>query len=292
VSAGGRRPAPHWAPGRRVVLAHRGASAEAPENTLPAFALAEIQGADALEIDVRLTADRVVVVQHDDTTDRLTNGRAPIRALTLDGLRRFDAGYRFTMDMGKTFPYRGRGVVVPTLAEVLAAHPTLGINVDLKDHDPEMARAAVETVHRAGAAHRTLLTSFDAGVLAEVRRIDPSMATGLAQAEVRGFYGAYWRGRCVPGRRPRDTGERLRKAGRLAASAAALQVPPRHRGLALVTRGSVAAAHGAGLAVHVWTIDEPDEMRWLLAAGVDGIVSNRPGLAREVVDGVAARRED
>ncbi|HEX7125347.1 MAG TPA: glycerophosphodiester phosphodiesterase [Thermodesulfobacteriota bacterium] len=284
MSAGSRRREPHWTPGRRVVLAHRGASAEAPENTLPAFALAELQGADALEIDVRLTADGVVVVHHDDTTDRLTNGRAPVRALTLEGLRRFDAGYRFTMDGGRTFPYRGRGIAVPTLAEVLSAHPTLGINVDLKDHDPEMARAVVETVHRAGAADRTLLTSFDAAVLAEVRRLDGGIATGLAQVEVRAFYVAYWAGRCVPGRTPRDTGERLRKTGRIPDSSAALQVPPRHRGLALVTPGAVAAAHAARLAVHVWTVDDPIEMRRLLAAGADGIVTNRPGLAREVVD--------
>jgi glycerophosphoryl diester phosphodiesterase len=278
-------PAPHWAVGRRVVLAHRGAAAEAPENTLPAFALAELQGADALEIDVRLTADGVVVVVHDATTDRTTNGRAPIRALTLDALRRFDAGHAFTMDGGRTFPYRGRGVTIPSLQDLYAAHPTLGVNVDLKDHDPLMARRALETVHRAGAAGRTLLASFDAGVLREVRRLDATVATGLAQAEVQGFYAAYWAGRCVPGRSARETGARLRKAGRLPAAARALQVPPRWRGMRLVSDGSVAAAHAAGLAMHVWTIDDPLEMRRLLESGADGIVTNRPGLARETVDG-------
>lgn len=276
--------APHWTVGRRVVLAHRGASADAPENTLPAFAMAELQGADALEIDVRLTADRVVVVHHDETTDRLTNGRAPVRAVTLEGLRRFDAGYRFTLDGGRSFPFRGRGIGIPTLAELFAAHPTIGVNVDLKDHDEEMARAAVETVHRASAAGRTLLTSFDAGVLAAVRRLDPGLTTGLARLEVRRFFLAYWAGRCVPGRPASRTGHRLRDAGALPASARALQVPPRHGVLPLVEAGSVAAAHAAGLAVHVWTIDEPREMQRLLAAGVDGIVSNRPGVAREVVD--------
>lgn len=277
---------PHWTIGRRVVLAHRGASAEAPENTLPAFALAESQGADALEIDVRLTADGVVVVHHDDTVDRVTNGRAPVRALTLEGLRRLDAGYRFSPDGGRTFPYRGRGVVVPTLAEVFAAHPALGVNIDLKDRDPAMARAAVETVRGAGAAGRTLLASFDLAVLAEVRRLDPAVATGLAQAEAAVFYRAYWRTCWLPGRRPPGAaGAALRAAGRLPASARALQVPPRHRGLSLVTRGSVEAAHAAGLAVHVWTIDDPAEMRRLLARGVDGIVSNRPAVAREVLDG-------
>ncbi len=276
---------PHWTIGRPVVLAHRGASAEAPENTLPAFALAESQGADALEIDVRLTADGVVVVHHDGTVDRLTEGRGPVRALSLEGLRRLDAGHRFSTDGGRTFPYRGRGVVVPTLAETFAAHPALGVNIDLKDHDAAMARATVETVHNAGAAGRTLLASFDAGVLAEVRRLDPTIATGLAQAEARIFYYAYWRRCWLPARSPDTIGAALRAAGRLPRSARALQVPPRHRGLRLVTRGSVAAAHAAGLAVHVWTIDEPLEMGRLLALGVDGIVSNRPAVARKVIDG-------
>jgi glycerophosphoryl diester phosphodiesterase len=275
---------PHWTVGRRVVLAHRGASAEAPENTLPAFALAELQGADALEIDVRLTADDVVVVAHDATTDRTTNGRAPIRALTLDGLRRFDAGHAFTMDGGRTFPYRGRGMVIPTLAELYAAHPTLGVNIDLKDHEPAMARAALETIHRAGAAHRTLVASFDAGVLAEVRRLDPGVATGLGQAEVRRLFSEVWLSRLLPGRTGRAAGQAARAAGRLPATARALQIPPKWRGLPLATRREVEAAHAAGLAVHVWTIDEPRAMRRLLEAGVDGIVSNRPGLAREVVD--------
>ncbi len=275
----------HWTIGRRVVLAHRGASAEAPENTLPAFALAESQGADALEIDVRLTADGVVVVHHDDTVDRVTDGRGPVRALTLEGLRRLDAGYRFSMDGGRTFPYRGRGVVIPTLAETLAAHPTLGMTLDLKDHDAEMARATLKTLHNAGAAGRTLLASFDAGVLAEVRRLDPTIATGLGEAEARIFYFAYWRRCWLPARSPDTIGAALRAAGRLPRSARALQVPPRHRGLSLVTHGSVAAAHAAGLAVHVWTIDEPVEMRRLLALGTDGMTSNRPAVARKVIDG-------
>lgn len=291
-AAGSTRPrAPataHWTVGRCVVLAHRGASADAPENTLPAFALAEAAGADALEIDVRLTADGVVVVHHDETIDRLTDGRGPLRALTLDQLRRFDAGYRFSPDGGRSFPYRGRGVVVPTLAETLAAHPGLGINVDLKDHDAAMARAAVETVTAAGAGARTLLTSFDAGVLAEVRRLDPAIATGLAEPEVALFYRAYWRSCWLPGRSPAAVGAALRAAGRLPASARALQIPPRYRGLPLVTRGSVAAAHAAGLAVHVWTIDTPDQMRRLLGCGVDGIVTNRPAVARAVIDDRAA----
>jgi glycerophosphoryl diester phosphodiesterase len=226
----------------------------------------------------------VVVVVHDETTDRTTNGRAPIRAVTLEGLRRFDAGYGFTMDGGRTFPYRGGDITIPTLEELYAAHPTLGVNVDLKDHDPAMARAVLETVHRAGAADRTLIASFDAAVLAEVRRLDPRIATGLAQVEVQRLYAAYWTARCVPVRPAREVGARLRKAGAMPASARALQIPPRWRGLRLVSEGSVAAAHAAGLAVHVWTIDDPHDMRRLLEAGVDGVVTNRPGLARETID--------
>ncbi len=113
----------------------------------------------------------------------------------------------------------------------------------------------------------------------------PTIATGLGEGEARIFYFAYWRRCWLPARSPDVIGAALRAAGRLPRSARAIQVPPRHRGLVLVTHGSVAAAHAAGLAVHVWTIDEPVEMRRLLALGTDGMTSNRPAVARKVIDG-------
>ncbi|HET9465640.1 MAG TPA: glycerophosphodiester phosphodiesterase family protein, partial [Gemmatimonadales bacterium] len=109
----------------RPVIAHRGASGHAPENTLPAFDLAVRQGADAIELDVRLTADGVPVVFHDATIDRTTGHRGPLSAISLAELQEVDAGARFTADRGHTFPFRAGGVRVPTLAEVLRGFPEM-----------------------------------------------------------------------------------------------------------------------------------------------------------------------
>jgi glycerophosphoryl diester phosphodiesterase len=117
----------------RPVIAHRGASGYAPENTLSAFELAIAQGADALELDVRLTADGVPVVIHDATLERTTGRPAKVGDLSLDQLLEADAGERFSPDRGKTFPFRGRGLLIPTLQDVLRAFPATPLLIDLKE---------------------------------------------------------------------------------------------------------------------------------------------------------------
>ena len=123
----------------RPVIAHRGASAHAPENTLPAFELAVRQGADAFELDVRLTRDGAPVVMHDETLERTTSLIGLVRARTLAELRAADAGCSFTPDGGRTLPFRDRGVRIPTLAEVLWAFPAMPVLVEVKE--PEVQEA-------------------------------------------------------------------------------------------------------------------------------------------------------
>src|SRR5918911_3904757 len=119
-----------------VNLAHRGASALAPENTIEAFRLAVEAGAGGLELDVHMTRDGHIVVIHDATVDRTTNGFGAVSEMTFHELRRFDAGHDFSPDGGPTRPYRGRGVQVPTLGEVLEEFPGVAVNIDLKDGPP------------------------------------------------------------------------------------------------------------------------------------------------------------
>jgi glycerophosphoryl diester phosphodiesterase len=119
-----------------VILAHQGASGHAPSNTLEAFELAVKQGADILEVDVHLTSDGVVVVSHDDTIDRLTNGKGRIREMSLTQLRTYDFGHGFTPDEGKTFPYRGKGIAIPTLEEVFQRFPGVRVNIEIKQTHP------------------------------------------------------------------------------------------------------------------------------------------------------------
>src|SRR5688500_5922434 len=144
---------------RRLIIAHRGASAHAPENTLPAFRLAERAGADAIEFDVRLTSDGVPVVVHDPTLLRTTGRRYVVASSTFAMLHELDAGSRFTRDGGRTFPWRGRGIGVPSLEEVVRAMPRMPLLIELKVRGAE--RAVREVLERTDALTRAVVVSFD-----------------------------------------------------------------------------------------------------------------------------------
>jgi glycerophosphoryl diester phosphodiesterase len=246
------------------VIAHRGASAYAPENTLPAFEVAVRQGADAFELDVRLTRDGAPVVIHDDTLDRTTSLSGPVRARTLADLRAADAGYRFTPDRGRTFPFREKDIRVPTLAEVLWSFPAMPVMVEVKE--PEVQEAVRRALIENGAAERCVMASEHIGAL-EVFRQDP-FACGASGAEISALYRA-----ALFRREMRECGYRM------------LSVPLRWRGLPVPTRGFVQAARRLGCPVHVWTVNDPATARRLWARGVAGIVTDVPEVIR------AAREE-
>jgi glycerophosphoryl diester phosphodiesterase len=247
----------------RPVIAHRGASAYAPENTLPAFELAVEQGADAFELDVRLTRDGAAVVIHDDTLDRTTDLSGPVRARTLAELRLADAGHRLSPDGGHTFPFRHKDVRIPTLAEVLWAFPAMPVMIEVKE--PEVQEAVRRVLLEGDAAERCVMASEHIGAL-ELFRQEP-FACGAAGPEISALYrGAVFR------RPPRECGYRL------------LSVPLRWHGLPVATRAFVRAARALGAPVHVWTVDDAATARRLWARGVAGIVTNVPdviGTARE-----------
>jgi glycerophosphoryl diester phosphodiesterase len=244
----------------RPVIAHRGASAYAPENTLPAFELAVQQGADALELDVRLTRDGAPVVIHDDTLGRTTDLTGPVRARTLAELRGADAGRWFTLDRGRTFPFRDTGVQIPTLAEVLWTFPVMPVMIEVKE--PEVQEAVRRALIENGAAERCVVASEHVGAL-EVFRQEP-FASGAAGAEISALYRAVLlRGRAPP------------------CQYRFLSVPLRWHGLPVPTRAFVRAARALGAPVHVWTIDDPATARRLWARGVAGIVTNVPGVVRQ-----------
>jgi glycerophosphoryl diester phosphodiesterase len=244
----------------RPVIAHRGASAEAPENTLPAFEAAVQRGADAFELDVRLTADGAPVVIHDDTLDRTTDRTGLVRSHTLAELRSVDAGAKFTSDGGLSFPYWGGDARIPTLGEVLWAFP--GVPVLLEIKEPEAQEAVRKVLLQEDAAGRCVVASEHQAAL---RLFDePPFARGASGAEISALY---WG--ALLGRRPPAVGYRL------------LSVPERHRGLTVPTRRFVAAAGGLGCPVHVWTVDRPDAARRLWRGGVAGIVTNAPGVIVE-----------
>ncbi|MBX6353340.1 MAG: glycerophosphodiester phosphodiesterase [Thermoflavifilum sp.] len=254
-------------PGARVILAHRGANRKAPMNTLPAFAQAMADGADALELDIHWTRDGVIVVSHDETVDACSNGSGRIQDMTFAALRALDFGYRFTPDGGRSFPWRGRGVVMPTLREVLAAFPAVPVTIEVKPKRPPSLAQFLRELHELGALPRVLVASFHHGVLQRLRRMEPRLWTSASPREAACFLAHAQAGR-TPRRLP----------------FAALQVPPRLRGLPVLRPRVLEAAHRARIPVHVWTVDDEAEMRRWWQAGVDGMVTNEPDVACRIRD--------
>jgi len=243
----------------RPVIAHRGASAYAPENTLPAFELAVQQGADAFELDVRLTRDGAAVVIHDDTLDRTTHLTGPVRAHTLAELRGADAGRWFTPDRGRTFPFRDTGVRIPTLAEVLWTFPAMPVMIEVKE--PEVQEAVRRALIENDAAERCVMASEHVAAL-EVFRQGP-FACGAAGPEISALYRSVLLRRSM-----RECRYQL------------LSVPLRWHGLPVPTRAFVQAARRLGCPVHVWTVNDPATARRLWVRGVAGIVTNVPEVIR------------
>src|SRR3712207_6061316 len=170
-------------------VAHRGASARAPENTLEAFRLAVEAGAGGLELDVHMSRDGEVVVIHDASVDRTTDGSGAVAGMTLGELRGLDAGYRFSPDGGRTHPYRGRGVRIPTLAEVYEAFPATCVNVDIKERQPGAEKAVLQVIRDAEAEGRSLVVSDDHAVVRRFRRLSAGrISTGASRSEVAAFY--------------------------------------------------------------------------------------------------------
>lgn len=249
------------------VIAHRGGSLLRPENTLTAFTHAYALGVRTIETDLHLTRDGVLVCHHDDTLDRTTDGRGPVRAHTLAELDALDAGHAFTTD-GARFPYRGRGVRIPTLGAALEACPDASFVLELKPEGPAIAEAVFRFLERHEARDRVCVASFHEPTIAAFReRARGTIRTSAGQSRL----AAFWARAKLPGAAPSRLPFEM------------MQVPPRHRGLEVVTARFVRAAHAAGAEVHVWTIDEPEEMRRLLDLGVDAIITDAPDRAIEVV---------
>ncbi|GBD26213.1 Glycerophosphodiester phosphodiesterase [bacterium HR30] len=247
------------------ILGHRGAAGLAPENTLPSFALATALGADILEFDLHPTRDGYVVVIHDDTVDRTTDGSGLVRDHSLEQLERLDAGYRFSRD-GRDFPFRGHGVQIPTFEAVLKQFPQAICNVEIKENDQALIDEVIGILRRLGATQRVLVAAEKGEVLRCVRQRAPEITTSFSAEDVVEFLD----------RLQRERWEDYTPPG------IALQVPLTVGNVELVRPDVIAAAHRLGLEVHAWTLNDPVEMRRVLDLGVDGIVSDLPGLARVV----------
>jgi glycerophosphoryl diester phosphodiesterase len=248
----------------RRLYAHRGASAERPENTMPAFERAVELGVDALELDVQLTRDGHLIVAHDDTAQRMSATPVAWAELELAEVERIDAGWGFLAPDG-TRPFAGTGIRVPTFDQVVEAFPRVRINVDIKSGDRAIA-AMLDAVERARATDRVTIASFHTGTMVALRRKGYAGETALSRGEVASLISMpalLWR--------------------QLPFTGTAAQVPVHQGPLRFDRAPFIAKCHSLGLRVDFWVIDDPAEATRLLALGADGIMTNDPAAVRDAV---------
>ena len=255
---------PFFRLGQPRVFAHRGGCALGPENTIAAFDLGMASGADGLELDVHLSADGIAMVCHDATLDRTTNVSGPLAARTAAELGNVDAGYRYADPSGQ-HPFRGRGVVVPTLRQVLERYPNIPIIVEMKPDTAEIGRAVAADVLAAGAVEWVCAAGYGSRSLSAVRAALPDVSTSASRIEVRLALYRSWAGWPV---------SHARYGG--------YQVPELAGATRVATPRFIRHAHRAGFEVQVWTVDAEADMLRLLGWGADGLISNRPDLAVRV----------
>lgn len=252
---------PYFSHEHPIRLAHRGSRVLWPENTMAAFQGAVDLGYRYLEIDVHVSSDGRVVVFHDDKLERLTEGVGKVWEHTWDELRSLDAAYNFRADEG--FPLRGTGLKMPLLEDILTIFPEVLLNIDLKQAGIEEVVAA--EIQRLDVEDRVLIGSFRDWRIRKFRR--------------------FTHGRVAVSAGPREIAQAVascRIGLPVRGIADALQIPRRIASARLVD-----SAHKAGKQVHAWTVNDPDQMKTLLAMGVDGIITDRPDLLNEVIFGKA-----
>jgi glycerophosphoryl diester phosphodiesterase len=262
------RPAPATAyvtglPDRRpLVIGHADDSGLGlvPGNTLAHLERMADLGVDVLDVDLHLSSDGQVVLIHDGAVDRTTNGSGQVSDMTLAELQALDAGYRWTTDGGATFPFRGQGYQIATLADALERFPDWPMVMEIKQETPSMAQALCQVLRDHGATQRVIVPSSREQALADFRAACPEVATAAGTNEVTWSVGLSMVG----------------LGGVISPAYAAAQVPLSSSGIPVVTPGWVSAMHSRGVKVDVWTIDDPAEMQRLIDLGVDAIFTNRP----------------
>lgn len=243
-----------------LVMAHRGGRNLWPENTQYAFENALDLGVDVIEMDVHGTKDGALVVMHDDTVDRTTNGTGAILDYSLAELQKLDAGYNWTQDEGFTYPYRNQGIKVPMLEEIFSAFPEAHMNIEIKQEKPSITLPLCELIRDQNMTERVLIASFDMDTIQEFREVCPEVATTAGEDEVRLLYGLSL---AFLGRLYRPTAE-------------AVQVPEYQGDIHVLVPRFISAAQARNIDVHVWTVNDEDDLQRMIDMGVDGIITDNP----------------
>ncbi|MDN5514103.1 MAG: glycerophosphodiester phosphodiesterase [Pseudomonas sp.] len=252
---------------RPLVIAHRGGMGLWPENTLFAFERAAALGVDMLEMDLHLSQDAKLVVIHDETLERTSNGQGPVAHYNLAELQALDAGYKWTADGGQSYPYRGQGTRIAALEEVFERFPLIPKALEIKVPDVGMEAVLCEMLATYDQLDRVIVASFHERSLQRFRQLCPEVATAGGPVSVRLLLALNWLG----------------LSDLLSPSYPVLQIPQQHGGLNLATPRLVRNAQARGLQVHLWTINEQPNMRLLLEMGVNGLITDYPDRALQLL---------
>lgn len=249
-------------------ISHRGGAGLAPENTLLAFEQAvKRHKTDVLELDVQATSDGEIVVAHDPTVERCTNGAGPVKRFSLDELQSLDAGHNFTTDGGKTYPFRGKGARIPTFREILRAFPRTRLNVELKPSATGIEPALVKLLQDEHAVDRVCLGSESDEVGGKLHALLPDACHFYPRDALVAFVMAF------------RMGEPIVDDSRYTV----LDMPLSFQGMRLIDEPFLAACRARGKWVNVWTIDDEAEMKALVNEGIGGIMTDRPDVLRKVL---------
>ncbi|KFX71866.1 glycerophosphodiester phosphodiesterase [Pseudomonas taeanensis MS-3] len=250
-----------------LVIAHRGGRGLWPENSLFAFERASALGVDMLEMDLQLSSDGELVVIHDTSLERTTNGEGPVATRSLDQLQALDAGYRWTADGGESYPYRGQGIRIPSLAEVLERLPDIPKVIEIKVPDVGMEAQLCAVLSANDQRERVIVGSFYERSLQLFREQCPGVATSAGPTSVRMLVALNWLG----------------LGSLLSPSYQALQIPEQHSGLRIASAALLQTAQARGLNVQLWTINEQPAMRRLLDLGAQGLITDYPDRALQLL---------
>jgi glycerophosphoryl diester phosphodiesterase len=256
-----------------MVIAHQGGDNLRPGDTLVAFQNAVDLGADVLEMDAHITKDDQIVLMHDERVDRTSDGTGLIEELNLDELKKLDAAYKWSQDGGKTFPYRGQGVTIPTLEELFQKFPQVRYVIEIKKTQNSIDKPLCQLIREYNMQYKVLVASFHDDAMKNFRTTCPEVATSGSRNEVTPF---------VLLSKLHLTGFLLRSL-----KFNSLQVPyetSESYGIPIMTKQFIELAHARNIKIEPWTIDDPQRMKEYISWGVDGIITDSPDVMLKILN--------
>ena len=254
-------------------IGHQGGEQLWPSNTMLAMEEAVTLGVDVLEMDVHQTVDGVLILMHDDTVDRTTDGSGTIKEMTLAEIEQLDAGHYWTDDEGQSYPYRDQGITVPTLESIFMAFPEVPMNIEIKPDDTAVAADMCALIQSYDMEEKVLIGSFHDDALQGFREVCPTVATSMTQSEIQPFWILNTIGLSALYQAPAESFQVPRTANL-----------PVLGEVTVLTERFVQNANDHNIEVHAWTINESDEMERLLDMGLNGIITDRPDRLQELLE--------